>query len=570
MTATSAPSAARQRITQRLALAVFGLALLLRAVHTVQICHSPFEQGRIHLVDARYYDAAARRVATGAGLSDDVYFMAPLYPYALGGLYRLISLANGGTLPTADAPGVEIDIARYVQALLGACSCLLLFSLGRRLCGTLCGVVAGFGGALNPIFIYQDALLLASGLNTLVNLLALRACLAARDRDQPGAWWLAGAAVAVCVFAHGTALLLLPLIALWLAADPALGGWRGRLWRVACLTAPTVLLLIVVTARNRVVGGDWVPLTSNAGLNFYIGNARGADGTFRRVPPEWRNLPGATLGWHHAGLARGADDPLPSAISRRLMSEALHDMRQDPAGALRLFIRKLRLFWHATELGSSDQYYFHRRYSTILGLPLPGFGVLAPLGVVGIALSWRQRRFALPRGMLGAQVVAFVLMFVLGRYRLVATACLLLFAGHAVAQLVLALRRRRIGRSVAICAAIATLAWLCHLPIDGVSRERGFGEQYRQLAEIERARGQIDAAIAANEAALHYDFAPFDERPQRIATLTALLRMYRQRAAWSDVRRIATTTLELIGDDPAYARLQGVLRDDLAPADDQR
>ena len=39
-----------------------------------------------------------------------------------------------------------------------------------------------------------------------------------------------------------------------------------------------------VTIRNRVVGGDWVVVASQGGVNFYIGNNPAAIGTF--APPK--------------------------------------------------------------------------------------------------------------------------------------------------------------------------------------------------------------------------------------------------------------------------------------------
>src|SRR5207247_1262793 len=41
------------------------------------------------------------------------------------------------------------------------------------------------------------------------------------------------------------------------------------------------LVIAPVTLRNRLLGGEWVLVTHSGGINFYLGNGPGAEGTFR-------------------------------------------------------------------------------------------------------------------------------------------------------------------------------------------------------------------------------------------------------------------------------------------------
>ena len=53
--------------------------------------------------------------------------------------------------------------------------------------------------------------------------------------------------------------------------------------------------------------------------------------------------------------------------------------------------RKVRSFWGAYEIPDSLDYYLYRKTAPLLRLPLPGFGLLAPLGLLGALLSLGRR-----------------------------------------------------------------------------------------------------------------------------------------------------------------------------------
>ncbi len=69
------------------ALAVFGVALLVRLVHVWQLRRSPFFS--LLMGDSRGYDEWAQRIAGGEWLGHEVFYQAPLYPYLLGVIYAV-------------------------------------------------------------------------------------------------------------------------------------------------------------------------------------------------------------------------------------------------------------------------------------------------------------------------------------------------------------------------------------------------------------------------------------------------------------------------------------------------
>src|SRR5438270_11320950 len=83
---------------------IFALAFLLRCLYLFQIQNAPFFE--LRLGDAAAYHDWARRIAGGDWLGHDVFYQAPLYPYFLAVVYRLM--------------GDGVMGVRLVQAVFGA------------------------------------------------------------------------------------------------------------------------------------------------------------------------------------------------------------------------------------------------------------------------------------------------------------------------------------------------------------------------------------------------------------------------------------------------------------------
>src|SRR5687768_7060262 len=109
------------------AFAIFALALGLRVAHLWQLRPSPFWS--LLLGDALVYDRWAQRLAQGGWFGPDVFYQAPLYPYALGALYALV--------------GRDLTFVRLVQAFLGSATCGLLCIAVARWFGWRGGIAAG-------------------------------------------------------------------------------------------------------------------------------------------------------------------------------------------------------------------------------------------------------------------------------------------------------------------------------------------------------------------------------------------------------------------------------------------
>lgn len=436
-------------------LAVFGVAVAVRWLHLWQISRLPFFD--LLLGDAESYDAWAREIAAGDWIGNTVFYQAPLYPYFLAVVKLLL--------------GDDLFVTRLLQGLVGASACLLLAHAVHRLFDRITGMIAGLMLALYGPAIFLDGLIQKSVLDLFFVALIIWIVSGLVVRPSRAGWrgvlgWVGlGLAVGGLVLTRENALVFLPAIALWLGLDRSRPG-RARVAAGAGFVLGLGIALAPVATRNAVVGGGFHLTTSQLGPNLYIGNNAAADGTYRplrprRSEPRFERRDATELA--EAALGRSLS---PGAVSRYWCGRALGFAREHPGRWLALLARKLALAWNATEIADTEDQYTWAEWSWPLRVTgaMLHFGVVAPLALGGIVVTWSGRRRLYPLHlMLLFYVLGLVAFYVFARYRLPLAPFLILFAA---AGAVAVWRRARSGRipwaylSTAVVAAVA-----CNWPI---------------------------------------------------------------------------------------------------------
>lgn len=412
------------------------LALGVRLVYLFQAADSPFFDTPV--VDARSYTEYARELASGAWAGRPMpFWQAPFYPYSLAALFSLF--------------GENYYLPRLLQALAGTATCLAVLELGRQVFSPTVGWLAAVGAALYGPFLYFEGELLPTAWAVFFDVVLLLVLLRVGRRGGALPWLGAGIVLGLGAVTVPNVLLFAP-VAIWWACRflpaPATGAEsgprRGRALHVAVFAAGLLLVVGPMTLRNRIVGGEWVLISFNLGVNFYIGNNPDYDRTTTTRPGEgWRDL--VDLPQREAGITG------PGAGSRYFLSKSWEYARTDPAGYLALLLRKVYLFWHGAEIPRNIDPYFAGQYSPVLrlllwkyGLAFP-FGLVSPLALLGAAYLLLRPEHRTPGTDLvllfaGIYMLSVVLFFVTGRYRLPAVPCLLLLAAYGASTLT-ALRR---------------------------------------------------------------------------------------------------------------------------------
>ncbi len=391
---------------------------MVRVVHVLGLRDSPYF-GR-PVLDAETYFRAASALAAGDGWAEAVYWQPPGYPYFLAGVLWLA--------------GPDFLAPRLVQAILGALTAALTCAIGARVFGRGVGLAAGLVVALYGLLIYYDGELLAPSLAICLQMATLYCAVRAPGERGGRGWLAAGLLGGLTAVVNATFLLVVPILAL---AARRRAGWL--LVGVAVAVAP-------VTLRNWTRGGELVLVSSNAGVNLYLGNNPRYDATVGMRPGrDWQAL-------LLAPRLQGVSGAAPA--SRFFVDRVVAYAGRDPGGFIALQARKLRLLAGGDEIPRNQEIYPARAWSPVLrillwkvpGLAFP-FGLLLPLGIVGLAVASRQAPLlAASAAVLAVAVLAF---FVTARYRAPLVPLLALFAAAGVRWAVVEARARaRLGAAV--------------------------------------------------------------------------------------------------------------------------
>jgi Flp pilus assembly protein TadD len=397
--------------------------------------------------DTVEYATRAQAILSGDLLGGPgVYFhSSPAYPYFLAGLAAL----RGGDLQ-------DLRLVALVQLLLSAGTAALVYLLGKRLLASAAGgVVAGVLYAFSPVAAFYDGELLMDFL--LPPVLVGVALLATTKKWSLGRAAAAGALTAFGALARPSfLLLLLPLaLAIWFGGKAA--PRRQRLRWLAGLIVAAALVVAPCTVRNYVVGRDLVLVSSNGGVNLFIGNNPQANGTFKAPGPWPAHLEASSTAYAEEKTGRSLR---PSEVSAFFTREAARYVVTQPGDYVGKAGRRLRLLASAYEIPNHMDLEFFRARSGVLKLLPFTWGVVLPWALAGAFFAFRRRGFGPALGLAAIYLASLVtLFFVTGRYRFPAFALLAVLVVAAAWGFVEA-ARRRVWWKVAVGAAIVVAGYV--------------------------------------------------------------------------------------------------------------
>jgi Tfp pilus assembly protein PilF/4-amino-4-deoxy-L-arabinose transferase-like glycosyltransferase len=465
-------------------IAVFLVAFALRAWHVVALRGSPLG-GDVLLGDARAYDEWAQRIAAGDWLGGEVFYQAPLYPYFLATLYAIF--------------GRSFELVRWVQAAVGAASCVLLAGAGRRMFGARAGTIAGLLLAAYPVAVVLDVRIDKSVLDLF--LLSAASYLLGGQLARPRAPGMlaTGACLGALGLVRENALLLVPALAGWTAWRARRRG-RAALVAAAALVTGAALVLVPVAVRNRVVGGGFHLTTSQLGPNLWIGNNPDANGTYAPLLPargSWRHEREDAIALAERALGRSL---APGEVSAYWLGRSLDYVRSEPVDWLELKARTLVLAASAVEIVDSEDVYTHFDRTPVLSAlaRVFHFGTLAPLAFVGAWLARGRRRALAPLlAMIAAYAASVVAFYVFARYRLPLVPMLVLLAAYGLVRG----PRAGVRRAAPALAGALAVAVLCNwptLPVDSMRAvtRLNLGIEQLEAGRTDRAITELERAVA--------------------------------------------------------------------------
>jgi 4-amino-4-deoxy-L-arabinose transferase-like glycosyltransferase len=503
------------------------VALALKAAVLAQLGGHPLLQPAGD-IDTGVYARLAWKVAGGDLLLRSEgpipFFVSPLYLYFLAAVHVL----SAGSLLAAKA----------VQIALGTAAVGLVWGMTRRLFGDRAALVAGILYALTGVVTFHEILILQAALDPFLTALALFLLADALTHGRisskvngaeaaaPGGanlwrWLVAGAAFGLLSLNRPNALLCVAAIAVVLlalaATRPVVRRRSGQpllpfeenplrtLQFAAAFLAGTAAMVALPLARNLIVSGEPVLISSHGGLNFLVGNGPGANGVYRAIPGITPDIGGQSADTKRVAEVEEGRPLSAREISSHFARKAWAWIGSEPGAAFALFATKIRYVLSGDEAPLNFSFPWYRDRSLALRLLFVGPGLLVPLAGGGFVLALFTSAGAARRALLvwaafaPAYVLAVAAFFVATRYRLPLVVALAPLGGAGVARLPEARRVKGARLAIAGAAAVILAAvslWPTRL-WDGAQDE----EMHLVLWEIERgdAGAMRHAETAARE-----------------------------------------------------------------------
>lgn len=502
------------------AIGIFIFAFAIRFVYLTQMTSSPLFD--TPTMDAEYHDQWAQTLLKGEDFTEGVFFRAPLYPYFLAVSYRIL--------------GHNYFLVRLLQFLIGSFCCVLIYMLGKKLFNQRAAAIAAILASLNGVAIYFEGELLIPVLLVFLDMLLLLVLFWASEKPSYRRWVLCGALLGLSALARPNILLVGVAFLLWIILH-----FRGKaeaksrsLVYAGYFALGAILVISPVTLRNFLKGGDFVLIASQGGMNFYIGNNPQSDGASAVLPGARTTWWGSYQDAKNMAEETSNRSLKPSEVSRFWYVQGLKFMAKEPVNFLKLVAKKFLLFWNGNELSNNRDFYFFARSAPLLKLLIWRFliyfpfGLIAPLALVGIVLSHREKKDVLILELfLFVYMLSVILFFVTARYRVPVIPVLVLFSAYALDRLAHMMKQRGIVEFGKYLLIFLVLVIPINVQIPGYSSANpgqahySLGVLYSKKGDKVKAKEQFHKALLYNpalaEAAVNLGSIYGDEGKHKLA-----------------------------------------------------
>jgi 4-amino-4-deoxy-L-arabinose transferase-like glycosyltransferase len=232
---------------------------------------------------------------------------------------------------------------RGAQALISAGTVALVAGLAGRVVDRDSARLAALATAFYPLFVYTAGAMFPATLLIALVAGSVLLVLVALERDSMAAAAAAGLLAAWAGLAAASSFAALLLLAPWMVwhgvpiAARSVAS-RSRAWKLALVyLLPMVLIVGAWTARNQLVLGHPVLISTNGGYNLWLGNYPG----IQAATGNRMNLPGMVDEANHIWL----DGTNEVTKDRSFSSRGLEYITGDLPRFIRLTLSKARILW---------------------------------------------------------------------------------------------------------------------------------------------------------------------------------------------------------------------------------
>ncbi|MBU8932430.1 MAG: glycosyltransferase family 39 protein [candidate division Zixibacteria bacterium] len=424
----------------RFPLIAVGAAILVRLVYLLELSYQPGFS--VPMVDEKWHWMWAGEIIDKSFWGESAWFRAPLYPYLLA-LLRWIT-------------GASIFWSKLLQLLLCGGTAFFTYRLGHLFYGRTVGLIAALIYAFYGTLLYYEAMFLIPVLFLFFIMWGMYRLVAYRESESALTWLTTGIVFGLATIARPNILIVIPVLMLWLyLARPIIPNIKLRLLRPLALAVGVGLMILPVTVRNLAVTGEPTLISTQGGVNFYIGNNPVANGLSMKMPEvdlneslRWSQFIPATMAAAQRETGRQLSEAEASSF---WTNKTLQFIADNPGQFLGLTWRKTVYFICGFENSDNFDIYYERGKSWLFsalmwqnGLKFP-FGLLLPLVLVGIYVRRKDLSKLAPLYLFVlAYIPTIILFLVTARHRLPLIPILAIIAAAGIAGLIDLIRKRHL------------------------------------------------------------------------------------------------------------------------------
>lgn len=391
---------------------IFAAALFLRLLAVGM----QEESEKVPRSDAAVFDNIAVNIISGHGISMDIMgekvhtsFRPPFFPLFLAGIYAIF--------------GHNYVIVKIIQAILGAVFCIVIFFIttilyGDKRIGITASIltavykpfVSGFNYYGGPAILFNECFyIFILGITILTTLLFIK-----KETKILGA--LSGIFICLTILTRFEFIVYPVLLIFYLFYISKL-SIKSFTKKYLIMYLFIILTLAPWVARNYIVHGKFVPLSTLGGPVFYMGNNSLANGSSS-----------GCLAQNYIEMCAKTAHMTEYEKDRTFFKEGIKALKDNPKRIPKLIVKKILVHWAPFEGGFS--------------IFNPYYAVILLFGAIGI-LFFRKRSLeenALLIILLSSTVVAIV---TVGdpRYRYPYESLLIIFAALAINKLFINIRQ---------------------------------------------------------------------------------------------------------------------------------
>jgi len=470
--------------------AIFGLALALNIAFVLSLGLKNSLLMPINPDSKMYYDLASQ-ISDGKLTTGKPFFVAPLYPYFVGLIFYLFGKST-----------IAIII---IQMIMGSLIPVIIYLTSRNLFNNIPGIISGLLSCIYfPLIIYNSQLL---PVTIEVFLISISLFFITRKNASLYNILFSGLTAGISALARPN-IAIIPLfviIAFFILRKRI--GTKKLIIHSAIFAFSVIIAIIPATIHNLAVSGDLIPITTHGGVNFYIGNNPNATGAFH-APPGFPASPLEVVDSTSTSLAeKELNRKLsPKEVSDFYYRKGLDYIKNNPGQAIILTLKKLLLATNHYELSLNINLYFYRLHSLLRFLPLTTYGVIFPIGIIGLIIGLREnKRNIILMSYFLACFLTLIPFIINDKYRLIFTPPLLIASGITLYKLFEYFNDKRYRYGLILTSIIVVLLIFSNITVFDLKPGINFDRCYLTIAEYLFENGNYNEAKLNLESALKYN-----------------------------------------------------------------